>query len=60
MTVLIEEKNDVHHDDIRQPIKIPRRDWMRLPENHRDVQNEQLYVLSSVSRRPAFVRAVLI
>lgn len=50
----------IRHDDDRQPIRIPRRDWFRLPPDQRDALDGRPYVLSGVRTRQAYVRAILL
>ncbi|MGA3984205.1 hypothetical protein ACI2TP_23320 [Ralstonia nicotianae] len=54
------DNSAIEHDDERQPVKIPRRDWHRLPADQRDALDGRPYVLSGVCARPTFVRAILI
>ena len=49
-----------YDDDDHLPIKIPRRDWLRLPADQRDALGGRPYVLSSIRTRQAFVRAILL
>jgi len=50
----------IRHDDNRPPIKIPRRDWLRLPSDQRAALDGRLYVLSGARTRRTFVRAILL
>jgi len=50
----------IRHDDNRPPIKIPRRDWLRLPSDQRAALDGRLYVLSGVRTQRTFVRAILL
>jgi hypothetical protein len=54
------DNSSIRHDDNCQPVKIPRRDWLRLPPDQRDALDGRPYVLSSVCARLAFVRAILL
>lgn len=57
---IADDNSSIRHDDDRQPIKIPRRDWFRLPPDQRDALDGRPYVLSGVRTRQAYVRAILL
>jgi len=50
----------IRHDDNCPPIKIPRRDWLRLPSDQRAALDGRLYVLSGARKQRTFVRAILL